>query len=409
MSDPSLDQFAAPEPKPDPVTFTFAPGGTVGEASFPVADGEMAQDALTRWAQEVLELPEGAMQLLDVTEVRAWGPKGGRGQYVKARVKKLDVAEQIAAEAAKRWKAARRPRAINAKPQSGSPGAVWWPITDTQLGKSGEWLGDTPTTLARLDWVAHEALPSWTRSQPIAPDTIVIPLLGDLTEGVSCSYSQQTYRVSHNAAEQLELAIEAVDRVVTQASKLSSSILLTGVASNHDAQSRRGGKENITDDWDDRTFVLLRTLARVYASARPQVKVQLPTDPNVAVVNDGYLTVASIHGHKPKRRPSLTDTMWEWWNGQVSHRRDAGAAQVLLTGHYHTAADYGSISGRYLCCLPSLDNGSGFYSDLYGEWSMPGVRPFATTSDGVVSGRAAMLIWEKDKEAARQQTGTSIA
>ena len=203
----TLDQFVATQPKPDPVTFQFSPGADIGEASFSVQPGENADAALERWAQDVLELPEGAMSLLDIIEVRAWGPKGGRGQYVRARVRKLDETARAAHAAAERWRKSRRPRPVTARPPAGTPAGVWWPIADTQLGKSGEWLGDTPTTLARLDWAATEALPRWTVDARVTPDVIVVPLAGDLTEGVSCSYDHQTYSVTHNAAEQLELAI----------------------------------------------------------------------------------------------------------------------------------------------------------------------------------------------------------
>lgn len=402
-----VDRHTTPQTPPPAPTFRFAPGSEVGEAEFTVQEGQDVNEALEQWAASVLGLPQDAMRLLDIVEVRAWGrdPAVSRPyRYVKARVARQGEQERQASQAAEQWVRQRRPRTVTASADV-SDRAVWWPVADTQLGKGNEWLGTTPATLARLDWAAYQALPQWTKTHAPNPARIVIPLLGDLTEGCSGSYRHQTYTVTHNAAEQLELAIEAVDRLVTEACRLAPEVVVTGVASNHDAQSRDGGKSNITDPWDDRTFVLLRTLARVYAEARPQVTVQLPADPHVLVHDDGNLTVAGIHGHVPKKRPTVVQTMWEWWSGATAGHQDAGAAQVLLTGHYHTAADYGISSGRYLCCLPSLDNGSQFFTDMTGEWSLPGVRPFATSPDGLVGGRAAMLVWPEDRARAAERTG----
>lgn len=408
MGDP-IDEFrhTSPEPSPPQPAFRFFPGSEVGEAEFTVQEGQDVDHALEEWAATVLGVPKGAMRLLDIIEVRAWGRDPGRDRpyrYVKARVRKQGEAERAAAQAAERWAKQRRPRPVTAKGEP-SEAAVWWPITDTQLGKGPEWLGETPATLARLDWTAYEALPRWTRTHAPDPARIIVPLLGDLTEGCQGSYDNQQFTSTHNLADQLELAVEAVDRLVTEACRLAPEVILTGVASNHDQQARGNGRQNITDPWDDRTFVVLRTLARVYAETRPQVSVQLPADPHVFVHDDGHLTVAGIHGHVPKKRPTVVQTMWEWWDGQTSGRLDAAAAQVLLTGHYHTAADYGIASGRYLCCLPSLDNGSQWFTDKTGEWSLPGVRPFATTDDGVVGGRAAMLVWPEDRRQAEVRAG----
>jgi hypothetical protein len=58
---------------PPTVKFTFKPGSDVGAAEFVMGDGEGAQQALDRWAAELLGMDAGTMRLLQVTEVRGVG------------------------------------------------------------------------------------------------------------------------------------------------------------------------------------------------------------------------------------------------------------------------------------------------------------------------------------------------
>jgi hypothetical protein len=400
---------------PPTVRFTFKPGSDVGAAEFVMQDGEEAQQALDRWAAELLGMDAGTMRLLQVTEVRAWGHNPETGmpyRYVKAQVRRVDDAGRAVAEAADRW-TARHPRKPRAAKQvrTGVQCAAWWPISDTQLGKGGdERFGGVSETMARLDWAA-DALPDWYAAQRkagYAPDRIVLPLAGDMTEGCYGSYDNQQFITSLNAADQLELAVAATERLVEAALGCAPEVVVTGVASNHDRQSRMSSRENITDAWDDRTFVLLRTLARIYDRlGYDRVRVMMPANPHVAVVDDGHLTVGIIHGHKPKYRGTAANSMWEWWKAEIAARRDASAAHVLLAGHYHHHYQLGPQSGRHLIGLPSLDGGSAYFEAQGGDWSLPGIVPFLTTQDGVRE--VDMLVWEQDREWAREQVGGPVA
>jgi hypothetical protein len=394
----------------------FTPGKDVGSAEFVVESGEEPQAALDRWAADLLGMDPGTMSLLQVVEVRAWGhnPETGEAyRYVKAQVKRLDDSDRAAKAAADRWFARhpRKPRAPKDKPSKGIACAEWWPITDTQLGKGGEErFGGLSETMARLDWSA-DALVRWhdaRRKAGYSADRIVIPLAGDMTEGCHGSYDNQTFITSLNAADQLELAVSAVDTIVERALDCAAEVVLTGVASNHDRQSKVSSKENITDAWDDRTFVLLRNLARAYSKAGiDRIRVVMPNNPHVSVIDDGHLIVATIHGHKPKYKGTAANTMWEWWKAEIATRRDAAAASVLIAGHYHHGYTLGPQSGRMLIGLPSLDGGSAYFEAAGGDWSMPGVRPFLTTADGVRD--VDMLVWDQDREWARTQVGGPVA
>jgi hypothetical protein len=405
------------------VRFDFKPGEQVGVAEFVIEGAGEAQDELNRWAALMLGVGVGTMEILEVLEVRAWGRDPDTGEpyrYVKARVSRRDENGKAELLAAERW-LSRHPRKQKARPvgkPAGKPKSVtktscgmWWPVTDTQLGKGGEErFGGVSETMARLDWAADEFV-AWAGRQKKAgyqPDRIVIPLGGDMTEGCHGSYDNQQFITSLNAADQLELAIAATERIVDRALDAAPEVILTGVASNHDRQSRMSSKENITDAWDDRTFVLLRTLARVYDRAGfDRVQVVMPANPHVSVIDDGHLIVATIHGHKPKYRGTAANTMWEWWKSEIAARRDAAAAHVLLTAHYHHAFTLGPQSGRMLIGLPSLDGGSAFFEATGGDWSLPGIRPFLTTVEGVAE--LDTLVWPHDREQARQQVGGLVA
>lgn len=400
---------------PPTASFNFKQGEVVGTATFVASGDEKPQEALNKWAALLLGLEPGTMSLLEVLEVRAWGENPNTGQpyrYVKAAVRKQSIDEAAAREAAERWLGRHPKRDTKARlPKTAAPCAAWWPVTDTQLGKGGdERFGGLAETQARLDW-AVDAFAYWTTERirlGHAPDTIVIPLAGDLTEGVCGSYDNQEFVTTLNAADQLELAIAAVERVVECAIDFAPHVVLTGVASNHDRQSRVGKRENITDAWDDRTFVLMRTLARVYNRVgRKQVTVQMPANPHVSVIDDGYQTVATIHGHKPKFSQSAATTMWRWWAQEIANKRDAAAATVLLAGHYHHSYTLGPQSGRLLVGLPSLDGGSAWWESTGNDWSLPGIRPFLTTHLGVRD--LATLVWHEDRKQAEEQTGGRVA
>lgn len=414
-----LSEFEGAEPgvvrrSPPTAHFEFRPGELVGSATFVIEEGEEASDALDRWAASLLGLDPGTMELLEVVEVRAWGHNPETGmpyRYVKAVVSRRSDAAKEALHAAERW-LAKRPRKPKKAPRQakGIASAEWWPIADTQLGKGGEErFGGLSETQARLDW-AVGAFVEWhdeRRRLGYAPDTIVVPLAGDLTEGVCGSYDNQEFVTVLNSADQLELAVNAVEKVVEAAIDLAPRVIVTGVASNHDRMSRVGKRENITDAWDDRTFVLLRMLARAYSKVpRGNVEVMMPASPHVAVVEDGHLTVATIHGHKPKFTQTAASTMWRWWGQEIANRRDAAAAQVLIAGHYHHAYTLGPQSGRLLIGLPSLDGGSAWWEAIGEDWSLPGIRPFLTTRAGVRE--LATLVWPHDIEEAQRQTGGAV-
>jgi hypothetical protein len=408
-----ISRSAVPKAK-----FAFKGNSEIGEATFVVDPGETVEDGLTRWAGTVLGLDQAGMDLLEILEVRAWGPSVGDAapyRYVKARVRKQDTGAAAVREAADRWLARHPRRPRKAKPPASgknlTPCAEWWPLSDTQIGKGGEErFGGLSETMARLNWTeqAFTEYHQQVRKAGYQPQRIILPLAGDLTEGCSGSYDNQEFITSLNAADQLELAIAAVDQHIEAALDLAPEVVITGVASNHDRQSRVGKRENITDAWDDRTFVLLRSLARVYAKVGgDRLRVVMPNNPHVAVIEDGFLTVATIHGHKPKYRSTAPNTMWDWWQSEIAAHRDAAAAQVLLAGHYHHSYHLGPQSGRLLIGLPSLDGGSQWFEATGGDWSLPGVSPFLTTANGVR--RLENLVWEQDRQVAQEFVGAPVA
>lgn len=403
--------------KPPTTTFAFKPGAEVGEVELYIDGQEEPQEALDRWAALLLGLDHGTMQILEVLEVRAWGENPSTGEpyrYVKAAVRKEKTDNLALQQAVDRWLARhprkpRKPRASTSKTLQHC--AEWWPITDTQIGKGGEErFGGLTETMARLEWVA-DALVEWHdghKGSGYAPQRIVVPFAGDLTEGCFGSYDNQLFVTSMNAADQLELAISKAETIVERALDCAQEVILTGVASNHDRQSRISSKENVTDAWDDRTFSLLRNLARIYKRiGYDRVKVMMPNNPHVSVIEDGFLTVGTIHGHKPKFKTTAANTMWEWWKAEIASRRDAAACSVLQAGHYHHSYHLGPQSGRMLIGLPSLDGGSAYFEAQGGDWSLPGVSPWLSTADGVR--KLDMLVWPEDRRQAQEQIGGPVA
>lgn len=317
-----------------------------------------------------------------------------------------DLAERFVTEIGRR-----KPR--KTKPKA-APATWWWPYADCQVGKgTEETFGQVEDSIARVDWLTDVELPSRFKELPERPSTIVIPLMGDLTEGVTGSYENQAYTVSLNAAEQLEIATSMVDRLVERALDLVDQVIITGVCSNHDQNSRGDTGRNITDAWDDRTFTVLRTLGMAY-SKNPErygdrVFVEMPQQPDVALVEcpSSGLVVACTHGHIPRGGGEPVNKLWRWWDGQISGRQPAAAAHVLLAGHYHHSYQL-SQCGRTLIGLPSLDGGSAWFSRSSGRWSLPGLTTFTTSHDQGVS-NIQTHVAPSDRAIARSIYGTVAA
>jgi hypothetical protein len=402
--DANVARSAASQP-----SIRFDTGRDVGEATLILQANEEPQKALDRWAAQLLELPAGTMRILDIIEVRGWGPPGDAQRYVKCAVKRqtqADLAIAAAVERACKTKRSRKPRP--AVKNATLRGDEFWPIQDTQFGRKRDRLGGVEETRRRAEWLLTEGLPGWhdnLRRRGFAPDRIVIGLGGDLTEG--CDTKANAAQNTHNLADQYELAVQTVDLAIEVASTLAPQVLVTGCSSNHDKQARRNSRDNVTDAWDDRTFQLLRQIGWGYRKAgRGEVVAMLPPDPDVWVV-EGPLTVAGIHGHEPKMAGTPARSMWEWWEDEIANRRPAGAAQVLVSAHFHHGFSLGPQSGRWLIGQPSWDNGSDYWERRGGDFSLPGTTAFATSVEGLLAPET--LVWPEDRRKVSEQIGTRVA
>lgn len=418
MTDPLNDFMETPgvtrAPANPPGQFKVQ-SGDVWKATF-VAETDDTQGELDRWASTLLGLSAGTMRLLEVVDVRAWGHNPETGvpyRYVRALAKR-EGADDMAYREAMQRQLARRPRRAKKAPaprKSGVPSDVYFPVQDTQFGRHRDRLGDIETTKERATWMAEEGLPAYVadcRKAGLRVDRIVLPLGGDLTEGCDSKGDNRLFMIKKNLIDQYEYAVDVVERLVIAATDLAPEVILTGCSSNHDANARRLTATNVTDGWDDRTFQLLRQVGRLHdRAAYGGLRVLMPPHPDVWLV-EGPLTVAGIHGHMPKT-PGATPALklWNWWKQEIANRRIPAAAQVMVTAHFHHGFQLGPQSGRWLIGQPSWDNGSDYFEDGGGDWSLPGTAAFCATADGVR--RTETVVWPQDRATVREQVGTLVA
>ena len=351
------------------------------------ATGEGTAEAVVRRTDEfdallAKMLPDVPVDVLEVTEVRAWGHPDDPYQYVKARVRRRLDGGKTGREL---LRAIPRRRARKATADVAGERTLVVNFSDVQVGKATEDGGGTEETIARVRSVAGQ-LPDRVASMKRmgrSISRIVVANLGDMGEGTCQNYSAQPFRIDLNESDQMAVAMDLLDDLVDVCAGLVPEVICTVVNSNHD-RPRDGGKY-VTDESDSRAFTVHRALARAYAKNPERyghVTWHIPEDPLVSTLDLHGVGVAFIHGHEATRGATPQAKVWNWWGGQLEGRLPAGNCSVLLSGHFHHFAVL-EQQGRTMLMSPSLDGGSRWLRNVSGVWSDPGMLVCTVDSDGV--------------------------
>lgn len=250
------------------------------------------------------------------------------------------------------------------------------PLADVQAGKTGS-RGGTPELIERLAQKRYALSESLKKRKPTST---VLMDVGDSIENFQNTGSQ-LFTNDLSLTQQMDLvATELYEFIKVLAPYGHVDVM--GIPSNHGAW--RNGKQELGRPGDDFGIFIHTQVQKVVEAAGMDVTFHRPA------MHDESLTLEVLgtnlgltHGHQfaPGSAPL-------WWAKQTHGGQPVGAADILVTGHYHclnvqpTGRNPYTGKAKYWLQAPTLDNGSDWYRNKAGEDSDPGLLVFDVTESG---------------------------
>ncbi|GAB2702427.1 hypothetical protein GCM10027071_15230 [Microbacterium marinum] len=249
-------------------------------------------------------------------------------------------------------------------------------IADPQIGKTGS-RGGTPELVERL---AEKRVALAAELKRRRPSRTVLADVGDLFEGFE-SGGNPMFTNDLSLAQQMDLAATEVYEFVLVMGR-HGRVDVLAVPSNHTAW--RAGKQVLGKPSDDLGLFVHSQVAKVADAKGLDATWHRPAAYDEAVTLDVLGTVIGVvHGNQFRPGAAVN-----WWRGQQHGGQPVGAADVLLTGHYHhlsilpTGRNPYTGRSKWWIQAPTLDNGSDWYRNVAGDDSDPGLLVFDITPDG---------------------------
>jgi len=249
-------------------------------------------------------------------------------------------------------------------------------LSDVQAGKVAA-RGGTPELIDRL--VEKRAKLTSLLSQRKPSKTVLLEA-GDLFEGFE-SGGNPMFTNDLSLAQQMDLAGTEVYQFV-ELMQRHGHVDVVAVTSNHTAWRR--GKQQLGRPADDLGLFVHKQVEKVANAAGIDAAWTYPApyDESVTLDVDGTV-IGLVHGNQFGSGRAI-----DWWAKQTHGGQPVGAADVLVTGHYHhlTVIPTGRnpYSGRTKWWLqaPTVDNGSDWFRNTAGDDSDPGLMVFDIDDNG---------------------------
>lgn len=271
---------------------------------------------------------------------------------------------------------------LNRQTEEASVVVCW---ADIQVGKVDH-LGGLKELLERLDEKRAE-LDRYLKSTKF--DNIICADVGDIIEGFS-NFAAQHRTNSLSLMDQVDVAATELWKTIRLCARYAPVDVLS-IPSNHCAWRREGkmlaGKP--TDDWG---LHISKRLERMNEEVGLPISFHRANEWDEILQFDVRGTRLGLaHGHQV----SNPDAIKAWW-AKMTH---AGVlnADILLTGHFHFASlrpsgrDHMTNKSRWHIQAPTLDNGSAWVRNKYGEDGDPALAVFRITENGFDVSSFALL------------------
>ena len=260
---------------------------------------------------------------------------------------------------------------------------VCW--ADVQVGKVDH-LGGLKELLERLD-DKRTHLDAYLRRSKF--DRVILADVGDVIEGFS-NFPAQHRTNCLSLMDQVDVAATEMWKTLRLCARFAPVDVLS-IPSNHCAWRRDGSKlaGKPTDDWG---LHISKRLERQNEEVGLDVAFHRPPDWMEVLQFDVRGTkLALAHGHQVNN----PDQIKSWW-AKMTHSGMLDA-DILLTGHFHFASlrpsgrDHRTGRSRWHIQAPTLDNGSAWVANKFGEDGDPALAVFRITDDGFDISSFALL------------------
>jgi len=248
----------------------------------------------------------------------------------------------------KRWK----PKAT--KTTKGNLTAIY-NIGDTQWGKDA---GDgTEGTVGRVRRALEASLTRHEEIKTRGIGQIALPQLGDCIEGVVSQGGKIAGRLDLDLTSQIRVGRRVLLEWVKAFAPLTDELIIPVVPGNHDESHRQLLTDPI-DSWQVEIVSQVLDICKENPNLQ-HVTGRFPESDNTTLAVDFSGTMVGFaHGHQ------IRDAE-KWWAGQALGETPIGAAEVLISAHYHHYA-VRSLGGRLWIQTPALDGGSYWFRDRRG-------------------------------------------
>jgi len=265
-------------------------------------------------------------------------------------------------------------------------------LADWQIGKAlqgKELESGTEATISRILQMKADIVTRTKNLRKMGYEigTLYVAGLGDLVEGCSNHYPNQTFTVDLNSRDQNKVARRLIRDCLIEWSKIYDDVIVTAVGGNHGEINRNSGNKAFTDDGDNNDVAVFECVAEVMAvneEAFGHVKFLLPADELYVTLDINGTYVGFAHGHKAGGGASPQIKQKNWWRDMTFNQSALADADVLVTGHYHhfSVVDHGP---KIHLQSPAMDGGSLWWNNIGGGISKDGTLTFVITGDGVLT------------------------
>lgn len=243
------------------------------------------------------------------------------------------------------------------------------PVGDTQLGKPDG--GGSAATVARFAAMTDQA------GQKILANgcqRLILPWLGDCLEGVVSQGGRNVATLDLSITEQVRVFRRLFLHQIATLAPLADEVIIPVVGGNHD-EAMRDQNMGVHDSWAIEAAAAVQD-ALVLSEKFDHVRFVFPDRTNLGVTMDVMAgldadpyVIHFEHGHAARNPNKVID----WWKGQTHGRQPAGAADMLITAHFHTTKVTATGGDRWWIQTPNMDGGSDWFRRGTGEDSSAGM------------------------------------
>jgi predicted phosphodiesterase len=246
------------------------------------------------------------------------------------------------------------------------------PLGDWQIGKSD---GDgLEGTVKRIETSFENSLTrlNYLRQSGYDIGRLFVASLGDLGEGCTGHYDQQTFNIEVDRRDQVKIVRRLARNLLMKLAPEFNEVIVAAVAGNHGENRKNGKSFTSNNDNDD---VAIWEMVAETLTVRPElyghIKWVLPTSELSISVQVGDKVIGLAHGHQ-----SRTNDIGKWWQAQSLNSGNVASADILLTGHFHHFVCKEIAKDRWHIQVPAQDGGSDWFNETAGRSSTAGQVTF---------------------------------